>query len=107
PGPPSRYLATPISMGGKMTQGDQGSGLIVAVGSVRRIIGRTVTDYRLPGVPLPLFAGTVLRDRNGGLWIGTTAHGLVHSYAGKTSMFTHNEGLSSDQVFPLFEGREG
>ena len=94
-------------MGGKMTQGDHGSGLIVAVGSVRRIIGRTVTDYGLPGVPLPLTAVSVLHDRNGGLWIGTTAHGLVHSYAGKTGMFTHNDGLSSDQVYALFEDREG
>src|SRR5271165_1204111 len=107
PGPPTRYLATPISQFGKMAQGDHGSGLIVAVDSVRQITGRTVTDYPLHGVPLPLTAGTVLRDRNGGLWIGTTAHGLVHSYAGKTSMFTHNDGLSSDQVFALFEGREG
>ena len=107
PGPPTRYLATPISQFGKMTQGDHGSGLIVAVDSVRQITGRTVTDYPLHGVPLPLTAWTVLRDRNGGLWIGTTAHGLVHSYAGKTSMFTHNDGLSSDQVFALFEGREG
>jgi PAS domain S-box-containing protein len=107
PGPPTRYLATPISHGGKMTQGDHGSGVIVAVDSVRQIIGRTVTDYRLLGVPAPLTAGTVLRDRNGGLWIGTSAHGLVHSYAGKTSMFTHNDGLSGDQVFALFEGREG
>ena len=107
PGPPTRYLATPISRIGKMTQGDHGSGLIVAVDSVRQITGRTVTDYPLHGVPSPLTAGTVLRDRNGGLWIGTTAHGLVHSYAGKTSMFTHSDGLSSDQVFALFEGREG
>ena len=107
PGPPTRYLAAPISGFGKMTQGDHGSGLIVAVDSVRQITGRTVTDYPLYGVPLPLTAKTVLRDRNGGLWIGTTAHGLVHSYAGKTSVFTHNDGLSSDQVFTLFEGREG
>jgi signal transduction histidine kinase/ligand-binding sensor domain-containing protein len=107
PGPPTRYLATPISRFGKMTQGDHGSGLTVAVDSVRQITGRTVTDYPLHGVPLPLTAGTVLRDRNGGLWIGTTAHGLVHSYAGKTSLFTQNDGLSSDQVFALFEGREG
>jgi signal transduction histidine kinase/ligand-binding sensor domain-containing protein len=107
PGPPTRYLATPISMGGKMTQGDHGSGLIVAVDSIRQIIGRTVTDYRLQSVPSPLTAVTVLRDRNSGLWIGTGAHGLVHSYAGKTSMFTHNDGLSSDQVFALFQGREG
>jgi len=65
PGSPTRYLATPISRGGKMTQGDHGSDLIVAVDSVRQITGRTVTDYPLHGVPLPLTAVTVLRDRNG------------------------------------------
>jgi signal transduction histidine kinase/ligand-binding sensor domain-containing protein len=107
PGPPTRYLATPISRSGKMTQGDGGAGLVVAIGGVRRIIGKTVTDYPLHGVPLPLSAGTVLRDRNGGLWIGTTAHGLVHSHEGKTTTFTHKDGLSSDQVYALFEGTEG
>ncbi len=107
PGPPTRYLATPISRGGKMTQGDRGAGLVVAIGGVRRIIGKTVTDYPLHGVRLPLSAGTVLRDRNGGLWIGTTAHGLVHSHEGKTTTFTHKDGLSSDQVYALFEGTEG
>jgi signal transduction histidine kinase/ligand-binding sensor domain-containing protein len=107
PGPPTRYLSTPISQGGKVTQGDHGAGLVVVVGSARQIIGKTVTDYPLHGVSLPLSAGNVLRDRNGGLWIGTTVHGLVHSYEGKTSIFTHKDGLSSDQVYALFEGREG
>src|SRR6201997_2022064 len=107
PGPPTRYLAAPISRGGKMTQGDHGSGLVVAVGSVRQIIETKVSDYPLHGVPSPLTAGTVLRDRNGGLWIGTTAHGIVHSYEGRSSAFAHNDGLSSDQVVALFEGREG
>ena len=107
PGPPTRYLAAPISRGGQMTQGDHGSGLVVAVGSVRQIIGTKVSDYPLHGVPSPLTAGTVLRDRNGGLWIGTTAHGIVHSYEGRSSAFAHNDGLSSDQVYALFEGREG
>jgi len=107
PGPPTRYLSAPISRGGKMTQGDHGSGLVVAVGSVRQINGGTVADYPLHGVPLPVTAGTVLRDRNGGLWIGTTSHGIVHSYEGEASAFTHNDGLSSDQVYALFEGREG
>jgi len=107
PGPPTRYLAAPISRGGQMTQGDHGSGLVVAVGSVRQIIETKVSDYPLHGVPSPLTAGTVLRDRNGGLWIGTTAHGIVHSYEGRSSAFAHNDGLSSDQVYALFEGREG
>ncbi len=107
PGPPSRYLTTPISRGGKMAQGDHGSGLIVALGTVRQVNGTTATDYPLHDVPSPLTAATVLRDRNGGLWIGTTSHGLVHSYEGKTSIFTHEDGLSSDQVYGIFEGREG
>jgi signal transduction histidine kinase/ligand-binding sensor domain-containing protein len=107
PGPPTRHLAAPISRGGKMTQGDHGAGLVVAVGRVLRIIGKTADDYPLHGVPLPVSAGSVLRDRDGGLWIGTTAHGLVHSYEGQTTTFTHKDGLSSDQVYALFEGREG
>ena len=107
PGPPTRYLATPISRGGQMTQGDHESGLIIAVNNVRQIAGTSVTDYRLHNVPSPLTAVTVLRDRNGGLWIGTIAHGLMHSYADKTSTFTHSDGLSSNLVYALFEDREG
>src|SRR5271166_5645240 len=43
----------------------------------------------------------------GGLWIGTPARGLMHSYEGRTSLFTHKDGLSGDQVKALFEDREG
>ena len=107
PGPPVRYLATSIPGRQTLTRGDHVSGLIVAADSVRQIIGTRVSDYPLRGVPSPLTATSVLRDRDGGLWVGTTAHGLVHSYGGKTSLFTHNDGLSSDQVYALFEDREG
>ena len=31
----------------------------------------------------------------------------MHSYEGKTSLFTHTDGLSSDLVYALFEDREG
>jgi signal transduction histidine kinase/ligand-binding sensor domain-containing protein len=108
PGPPTRYLATPIRGGQTLTQGDHGSGLIAAIDSVRQIAGTRVTNYPLlHGVPSLLTAKGVLRDRNGGLWIGTTAHGIVHSYQGRTSTFNHNDGLSSDEVNALFEDREG
>jgi len=107
PGPPTRFLETPIFSRYSLTQGDKGAGLTIAADSVRQVIGRTVTVYHLPGVRLPLTAATVLRDHNGGLWIGTIAHGIVHWYAGKASTFTNKDGLSSDQVFALFEDREG
>ena len=107
PGPPTRYLSRPIATYHALTQGDDGSGITAAVDNVYQVIGRKVTNYPLPGVPSPLTAANVLRDRNGGLWIGTAAHGLVRSYEGKTSLFTHSDGLSSDQVVALFEDREG
>ena len=107
PGLPTRYLATPIPSHQSLTQGDHGSGLIVAVNSLRQIAGTNVSDYSLHGMPSPLTATSVLRDRNGGLWIGTAAHGILHSYEGKTSQFTHSDGLSSDEVYALFEDREG
>jgi signal transduction histidine kinase/ligand-binding sensor domain-containing protein len=59
------------------------------------------------GVPLPFTAGPVLRDRKGGLWVGTGTHGLVHSHEGRTSTFTQADGLSGDVVYDLLEDREG
>ena len=107
PGAPARYLATPIQRHQSLTQGDRGRGVLVAVDGLRQVAGTEVVDYPLRGVPSPLTATSVLRDRNGGLWIATAAHGLVHSYEGKTSLFTHEDGLSSDEVLALFEDREG
>lgn len=108
PGPPTRYLATPIpSRQVAFAQGDHPSSVLVAINSVRQIVGQEVMNYPLHGVPSPLTASSLFRDRNGGLWIGTTAHGLVRSYQGKISLFTHNDGLSSDRVVALFEDREG
>ena len=79
----------------------------VAVDSVCQIVGEKLVNYPLQGVPSPLTARTVLRDRHGGLWIGTHVHGIVHSYEGKTFLFTHGDGLTSDRVIALFEDREG
>ena len=107
PSAPTRYLATPIRSPQSFAQADRGRGFLVAVDGVRQVTGTEVIEYPLRGVPAPLTATSVLRDRNGGLWIGTAAHGLVHSYSGKTSRFTHDDGLSSNAVFALFEDREG
>ena len=106
PGSPTRYLETPLLSRGTITQGASGSDLIVATDTLRRIVGGQVVDYPVPGLPSPFYAAGILRDRDGGLWIGTTAQGLLHSYKDRTSRFTHNDGLSSDQVRVLFEDRE-
>jgi len=109
PDPPVLYLTTPVTERQSLAQGDQGSVLVVAVGdgSIRQLTGAGVTDYPVPGLPSSLDAARVLRDRHGGLWIGTHTHGILHVVDGKTSRFTHTDGLSSDQVKALFEDREG
>ncbi|MGO9990885.1 MAG: two-component regulator propeller domain-containing protein, partial [Steroidobacteraceae bacterium] len=108
PDPPIRYLATPIKERQTLAQGDHQSDLVVAMESgIAQVMGTSVEDYPLPGLPSPLKATRLLRDRDGGLWIGTFDRGLVHAYEGKTSTFTHKDGLSSDQVKALFQDREG
>ena len=107
PGPPVRFLAIPILERQTLAPGDHQSGLLAANDSVRQLIGTRVTDYPLHGLPSSLGAVRLLRDRDGGLWIGTETRGLVHAYEGKTSTFTHKDGLSSNTVKALFQDREG
>ena len=49
----------------------------------------------------------MLRDYNGGLWIGTNGQGLFHMHQGRTDLFAQSDGLSGDTVRALFEDREG
>ncbi len=65
-------------------------------------------DYSLPqlnGAQLGVTA--LLRDHNGGLWIGTANSGVYHVHAGKSEHFGGADGLSSDSVQGFFEDREG
>jgi signal transduction histidine kinase/ligand-binding sensor domain-containing protein len=108
PGPPTHSLSIPIASMHALTQGDHAAGVAVAAGSIYQIVGeKELASYPLPGAPSPLTAQSVLRDRHGGLWIGTRAHGLVHSSEGKTFLFTQTDGLTADVIVALFEDREG
>jgi len=118
PGPPRRETTEPRDVSGLVETEDGhilastfASGLMQLDGRV----GAHPVPYplRLPmGWTRPLSdrelsASTPLRDRNGGLWIGTSEHGLVHLYNGRTDVFTKADGLSGDIVNCLFEDREG
>jgi ligand-binding sensor domain-containing protein len=52
-------------------------------------------------------ANKLLRDHDGGLWIGTVEKGLIHVHNGRTDVFTQSNGLSGDVVLSLFEDHEG
>src|SRR4030095_1300017 len=63
--------------------------------------------YPLPQSMRPFVSRVVLRDRDGGLWIGALGGGLAHIHQGITDEFAKSDGRSADAVLSLFEDREG
>jgi len=118
PGPPRREAAEPRDISG-LTETEDGRILASTFGGgLMQLAGRFhahATPYQMrppmgstqPLAGRELNANTLLRDRDGGLWIGTTEHGLVHVYNGRTDVFTKSHGLSGDIVLCMFEDREG
>ena len=66
-----------------------------------------IRPYRHSGTGESLSAFRLLRDRDGGMWIGTQGQGLWHIHQGRTDVYSRSEGLSSDTISALFEDREG
>lgn len=105
PGSPKLYpmpSRVPIISG--LIEAGEGALIIAMHGGIRRFVdGKLEAD--------PLSAGEqpshLLRDRNGGLWIGTLDQGLVHVHQGRTDRFTRSDGLSGNVIYGLFEDREG
>jgi signal transduction histidine kinase/ligand-binding sensor domain-containing protein len=108
PGPPRFYPVSdqPDGVQG-FGEGDDGALLIGTARGIRRFVDGKIEPYRLPGNVPQFDARRVLRDRDGGLWIGTLRRGLVHVHKGGTDVFSVSDGLSGDDVFSLFEDREG
>lgn len=115
PGSQTRY-ATPEGRVGDMAISDDG-GLLFGISGAG--LKKLVAD-RLEAFPIHSASkgntllsahetdfNKLLRDRDGGLWIGTSRKGLIHIHKGKTDVFTTSEGLSGDISCSLFEDREG
>ena len=110
PGPPKFYPlpGEPNGIQG-LAEGDDGALLISTRNGVRRFVdGKTEFVYPLPGSVRQFQALRLLRDRDGGLWIGTFGRGLVHVHQGRADTFAQSDGLSgNDASNSLFEDREG
>ena len=101
---------------GDMTKADDGRLLLGMSGAgLRQIVGDKVEAYPIrsamnPNALLPdrdVDSNKLLRDRDGGLWIGTHERGLIHVHQGRTDVFTKSDGLSGDISCSIFEDREG
>jgi signal transduction histidine kinase/ligand-binding sensor domain-containing protein len=105
PDPPKKYATPHVPEG--LIEGDNGVLLIFMRDGVKQLVDGKVEEYPLPGVGRQFRSRRLLRDRNGGLWIGTTERGLLHVHTERTDAFARSDGLSGDFVMALFEDREG
>jgi signal transduction histidine kinase/ligand-binding sensor domain-containing protein len=105
PGPP-RFYPMPDHVRA-LHESNDGALLIVMRSGIRQLVDGKAGAYPLPCGGRPLQPIRLLRDRNGGLWIGTTDQGLVHVHQGRADLFARSDGLSGDFIQGLFEDREG
>lgn len=109
PGPPTFYRLPSEENGIQgLADGGDGSLLMSKAGGIRRFVdGRADMKHPFPSSIQPAQSLTLLRDRDGALWAGTSTQGLVHVHEGITDVFSRIDGLSSDGVATIFEDREG
>jgi len=85
---------------------DERALLLFSWDGIRRIDDEKGATQPVPGTAYRC-SGNLLRDRDGGVWIGSLERGLWHAHRGITDRFAHADGLSGDWVTAIFEDREG
>ena len=108
PGPPKFYPLAGEPDGIQCFGEDNDGTLLVGWnGGIHRFTDGKTVPYPIPGRTGQIRARRLLRDRDGGLWIGTFNEGLVHVHQGRTDVFGLSDGLSGEAGNRLFEDREG
>jgi signal transduction histidine kinase/ligand-binding sensor domain-containing protein len=108
PAPQKFYSSPGESRFDALAEDGNGALLFAQGGAIRRLVdGRVEVLYRLPAATREFHVRKMLRDRDGGLWVGTTGSGLVHIHQGRTEMFTRTDGLSGEDITAMFEDRDG
>ena len=110
PGPPVFY-SVPDLPGGRMqsmVDSDDGALLIATTGAIMRLAnGKAEVLHHYPAAKEGFRFLRMLRDRDGGLWVGPAGRGILHIHQGRTDVFSQTDGLSGDEIYDLFEDREG
>jgi signal transduction histidine kinase/ligand-binding sensor domain-containing protein len=90
-----------------LAEDDDGALLIGTHSGIRRFVDGKTEPYRLSGTVQQFQTTKLLRDRDGGLWIGTSDRGVIHAHQRTADVFGPSAGLSGTDVATLFEDREG
>jgi len=111
PGPPERFElpgrpADLLVVDGELLVGIRRGGLLHFAGGT--LVPYPVTDGSGQQVPDSVIkANKLLRDRDGGIWIGSDAVGVHHVKNRRLETFNVASGLTGDIACSLFEDREG
>ena len=107
PGAPKLYpIPDLITTSHSLIESDDGALLITSRDGIRQLVNGRIKSYSVPG-RRGFMPGHLLLDHDGGLWIGSLAQGLVHVHQGRADVFAKADGLSGDDIYSLFEDREG
>src|SRR5262249_21164326 len=110
PGPPRGYAMSGMRVRDLVRSDDGGLLIGVSGAGLKRVIADKLESYPVHKIGIrnaPLAdrevdSNKMLRDRDGGLWIGTGQRGLIHIHDGRTDVFTKSHGLSGDISCSLF-----
>jgi signal transduction histidine kinase/ligand-binding sensor domain-containing protein len=106
PGPP-KFYPLPGEPDGIQALAEDTDGVLLVGwrGGIYRFVEGKTEPYSLR-IASQFLAHRMLRDRNGGLWIGTSDRGLLHVHEGRADVFRQSDGLSSESIHAFFEDRE-
>jgi signal transduction histidine kinase/ligand-binding sensor domain-containing protein len=115
PGTPQRYAMPGLRVADLTTTVDGQVLAGILGGGLRQVAGEQLVPHRFRRAGKPdewtadrdVKSNKLLRDRDGGLWIGTEGQGLIHVKDGQADTFTRADGLSGNIACSLFEDREG
>src|SRR5215510_8301758 len=99
PGPPKFYplAGEPDGIQG-LGEDENGTLLVGWNGALQRFVGEKTERFPLPGPTFQFHVKKLLRDRDGGLWIGTTDRGLLHVPRENASGVEATESVPSEGV---------
>ncbi|QJR11286.1 hypothetical protein DSM104443_02359 [Usitatibacter rugosus] len=100
-------LPHPIMALRTLTETANGAMLVGTNRALLKLANGKVEPFPLPEEIEGQGVMSLLRDREGALWLGVADFGLVHIFEDRTDVFRVAEGLSGDFVLDMFEDREG
>ena len=105
---PTQYaLAGPFSTINALVDDGRGAIVVAMARQLARLVDVTLEPFSVDLGLEEVRPTSLLRDRRGGLWIGTQNNGLLHLHDGRTHRFGRVAGLSGTAVVDIFEDREG